>query len=125
MTATTTRRRGTDPVGIDTGVGRLIVKAALHWRNDCDTTRQDKAIRTARLLAFGEVADDVLGIAMTPHGFAMAIRAALLADPWVPGFGSKPSVAEAARLEWGTRFATDVLARLGENDPTRGQPLAP
>lgn len=121
----TTRRRGTDPVGIDTGVGRLIVKAALHWRNDPTITRADRAVRVARLEAFGEVADDVLGIALTPTGFAYAIRAALLADPWVAGFGIKPSQAEAARLEWGTRFATDVLARLSENDPSRGQPLAP
>ena len=92
---------------------KLIVKAARRWHEDSKAgTRTGNAVADTRLLAFAEVAADVLDIAMTPAHFIYKLKEALAERPVPFTTYGRADQAELERSRWAAEFAADVLHRL-------------
>lgn len=94
----------------------LILRAARRYHEDSLDTRYKSLVRGTRISAFGEVAADVLVIAMTPFAFEMAIRTALESHPMPGGRMTNADVARLERAEWAEKFVAEVAGLLGEGD---------
>jgi hypothetical protein len=89
---------------------KLILKAGrrLHQHQQDPRKRIGQTIEVATLVAFGEVAADVLGICMTPHAFCHAVRVALAAVPMPNDATRSRDAAEANRAVWEKAFVIKV-----------------
>lgn len=94
----------------DNSANKLILKAARRYNQD---SADKHLVRDTRLDAFGEVAADVLGIAMTPAGFGLAIREALERHPHPYVFTVGLERAKALRSEWEANIVASVRKELG------------
>lgn len=90
----------------------LIVKAALRYNEDSSDARYKYLVRTTRLNAFAQVAADVLGIAMTPWQFEMALKHALEQVPLPQGQMANADKAQLLRSEWRTNFLANFYNTL-------------
>jgi hypothetical protein len=87
---------------------RLIVKAALRYSNSAVPI----STRSVQLIAYSEVAADILGLCLAPEGFRAAIIAALGDTPLDISPGATRESAGGQREEWAVTVVRDVLARL-------------
>lgn len=93
--------------------GRLILTAALRYDAEMTAAKRPKemGLASARLNAFGQVAADVFGMAMTPFAFEEAIRQTLRAMPHPNPHATKNY--QAVRAVWTTEFVKAVQNLLG------------
>jgi hypothetical protein len=99
-----------------TPTARLIVKAALAYQQVDTSTRTKEAEARARQDAYGQVAADVLDIAMTPQAFALVIGEAVRDNPHPYTQAVSRGRAVELRETWQRAIVADVLDRLGNPD---------